>query len=502
MDTYRITNAADGSSVTVRTDDREEGTLWKEVGKYIGQLEGDIDLIIESEGSEGSCTVKARGTELLAEGKIPPLKKVRYPDVYMTKIDEENNSYEFFKLLPHNMGPRSLSFGGSFGRIGAKDTDLDSRTIIRRPYKSCLFWPMYFRLLALGYEDQSEVYFYKEEEKEEIRDEEENEAAIELAEKLTGAAKAVVTEQLQDVSFLTESLPFNGRTVSLSWAIWKKMLVEKDVDKFNANVKKLMTYTARRIDPYRGMTVDSYLAKKEKDPDKQEAIFQEIIKREESLIRSMEALLGTSQKKEKTVKVSPFGDVAIREATEEEVKEVMQCVSNDEGSAPGDKQLKDCIKKVYRVIPGRQRQEFESYLEARDIKEDKVKLLWHGSANANWFSLIKNSPSRSYANSGMFSAAGEGVYFAWDPKKSAGYTNGGRWTGSDDEPSFYMGIFETAYGKPWFVPSPGSYTRAQLDKEGKDCIHAKRGKVGLYRDEFIFFDDAAFCQKYLVEFGY
>ena len=492
-----------GNAAKTISCEKTEAALWEKVGKFIRDNYDLVDkedpLHVDTE--EGSCTLFFTGDKerpVRKEGGIP-LKKGLYKKRHFTRVDVENNLYEFYKLVPNTMGGLSLDIGGSFGRIGAGDRDLDARTVIRPPFSSCLYWPVYYVLVSEGYEDQSELIEEDEEEEEVLKEiDDEDPAANELWEELHKASEQVIMENLDiDMDNIGGS-QITRRLISSCKLCLKKMAsaaAENNFDDFNRSLLKLISLSKRRIDKYRGMTVESFLAEKSDDPEKQAKIYDDIMAREADLLLAMEAMV-SPEKKKGYERVSPFGDVDVRTATEEEIAEVQKLVEYNEADAPGDKHLQ--VDKVYRVVPGQQRKLFEEHLAS--MKDKTVKLLWHGANNSAYCSIITNSLSLSYAATGMFSAAHQGLYLAMDPKKSAGYTDGGRWSSGPLSSVFYLAVFEAAYGTPWFVSSSGRYTREDIESHGANCIHAKRHKCGLFRDEYIFPYEEALCMKYLVRF--
>lgn len=95
---------------------------------------------------------------------------------------------------------------------------------------------------------------------------------------------------------------------------------------------------------------------------------------------------------------------------------------------------------------------------------------------------------------------GNGIYFAPSAQKSWGYTSVGKWTNGSAQ-TVFMGLYETAYGNPYFPNNLMHGTREFLEKERADCLHAKASVCGLLNDEIIFFSEEAICIQYLVEFS-
>ena len=478
------------------TFEDNEGSLWKQVGDFMKEnydkfSKGEEPLYVESK--DGICQITLTGDKghpLRKEGNIP-LKKTEYRNIHLSKVDPETNQYEFFNIIPNTMGNKSLDIGGSFGRIGAGKQDLGGNTVIRPPFASCLYWPVYNILLSEGYEDMTENF--EDDDDDEIDELEiKKTPAILLWEELHNASMELVSEFMDFDVDGPGSNKITRRLINSCELCLKKMeaaAAAGNFDEFVKQLTKLLALSRRRIDKYHGMTVESYLPEKVDDPKKQSEIFQTILEREKAMFLAMKAMVGPEKDA-----VSPFGDVEIRMPTEEEVEEVNEMVKYSEGDAPGDKNI--IVDQIFRAIPGEQKKLFEEHLASRTNK--RVELLWHGAPNASTCSIVQDSLRLSYANNGMFSKEGNGLYLAKDAKKSAGYTNGGRWNPGANAKYFYLMIFETVVGTPWYVTSCGNYTRQDIEAHGADCIHAKRQLCGLFRDEYIVPYEEALCLKYVV----
>ena len=130
-----------------------------------------------------------------------------------------------------------------------------------------------------------------------------------------------------------------------------------------------------------------------------------------------------------------------------------------------------------------------------------IQKLWHGSKNENWLSIIQHglllNPNATITGK-MF---GNGIYFAPNPKKSYGYTscNGSYWAKGQSACGF-MGLYDTAVGDPYYPTSSwGSSAEAETKRQNKDCLYAKKGRMGLYNDEVVFYDEGAVCLSYLIK---
>lgn len=182
-------------------------------------------------------------------------------------------------------------------------------------------------------------------------------------------------------------------------------------------------------------------------------------------------------------------DIEVFPATDKQVEEVKSRISDS---------LKHKVKHIYRVIDKNKKANFDNYLKKNNIK--KVKCYWHGSKNENWLSIMMNglklNPNAAITGK-MF---GQGIYFAPSSAKSWGYTSyyGSRWANGKDNTAF-MGLYATAYGKPYDCNSAYNYTESFLKQNHCNCVHAHAGPQ-LYNDEIIFYNEDAILLNYIVEF--
>ena len=183
-----------------------------------------------------------------------------------------------------------------------------------------------------------------------------------------------------------------------------------------------------------------------------------------------------------------FRGVEVFIATDKQKQQVMDRLSP---------QLHGKVKQVYRIIPKKQQERFNAYVEKNRIK--KVMQLWHGSKNENWLSIIENALKLrpdAVITGKMF---GDGIYFAPSSMKSWNYTSyrGTTWARGNSNKGF-MGLYATAYGEPLDVHTSGRYSQATLG--GKNCVHAHAGSV-LLNDEIVFYNEDAIVLNYIVEFS-
>lgn len=421
---------------------------------------------------------------------------------YLTWADPADNKYRQYIMEPYdesqwkkmsqkekeaalkygNIEEGSAFWMATYGRIGESvDSPWKSRSCY---YPITMFMPKYDEKISKGYKDFSDIYFA------------ENIPPKDKLEKISKKEKAksnTHSKTLFDLlrRYSTNTVKESEIKVRVTWPIIQKSkeLVESmrnatSVDEFNKYVLDLIVILQRPLKTGDGSGVRSTLANsKEK--------FAEIIAREESLIQAMEGSIDTG-----IVKHTSPGDfsdygIEVYEATEKQKAEVMRKLSDT---------LKSKVKKIYRVIPLKQKEYFNDYLNKNGIKD--VKLMWHGSKNENWMSIIQNSLQlnpNAVITGKMF---GHGIYFAPSSLKSWNYTSiqGSYWANGSSNTAF-MGLYAVAYGKPYDVYSHSYCDYESLVKtNGCNCLHAHKDKGMLKNDEIVFYYESAVLLDYIVEF--
>jgi len=137
----------------------------------------------------------------------------------------------------------------------------------------------------------------------------------------------------------------------------------------------------------------------------------------------------------------------------------------------------------------------------------KTKLLYHGSRNENFLSILQNGlkirPKGVQTTGSMF---GDGIYAANKARKSIGYTSlrGSYWASGHSNRA-YLAIFEFATGKEYEVLKNQSYSywMGNLDEQkvqakGCDSVFAQGG-ADLRNDEYIVYNSNQCTIRYLIE---
>ena len=444
-----------------------EAEFYKTLGEWMAELDAPDTVILEGDNGEGAqfSLIPSAGNKFIRED----FNSIRfsdigvYPKVYLTKIDPKWNNYKFYQL--EQVGDQIIA---TYGRIGSDSSDRFGRST--HPYESRMYYIKLSEKIAKGYIDQSDVFLGKEAKKKEAHKPQNTPSSI-LYNQLLRFARNYVERNVVSSVNITEEM------VKESKKILSHMGNLKSVSVFNKWLQKLLVVSPRRIDGAKEMGVQRWLASSKED-------FARIIEREEDLINSMDVVAESDVKS-----ASDFGKgFDIFFATESQKEKVLEKLSP---------QLQPKVKNVYRVIPHRQKELFNRYLEKNHIKH--IKELWHGSRNCNWLSIIKHSlqlnPNAQITGK-MF---GQGIYFAPSSMKSWGYTSysGSYWAGGHSDTAF-MGLYAVAYGSPKNVDTaqPGMTERGL---GGKNCVHAHAG-LQLRNDEIIFYNEHAVLLNYIVEF--
>ena len=389
-------------------------------------------------------------------------------------------------------------------------------------YPVSMFWIKYYEKIAKGYIDNSEAYLnedvpavdikvsdkkkaeIKEEPKKEEKKIPENKLSQKLFSLLSGFAKKVidmtfgctVNSKSQD----NKNQYNNGDRISGAFKVtqgmvnkskeYLKLLYETtSLDEFNRILLQLCMVCPRKV-----WDMKSLMAQTKDD-------IPNVLQREEDLVDAMEGLLlGKEQKiSEKTdnrpkENPDPFADlgITISDVSKVEEDKVLKMLTPE---------LKNKVAGIYKVTNKVHEDRFKKYLKAKGIT--KTMFLWHGSRNENWLSIMNKGlllKPNAVITGKMF---GNGIYFAPKASKSWGYTSysGSYWARGGANIAF-MGVYETAYGNPHHPTrnETWNYTEDRLKKLSKDCVHARGGECGLRNDEIIFYNEAAMCLRYIVEF--
>lgn len=473
---------------------------------------GVVKVVISTDDGEAKYTIKLRGgTRCITE--VENTFPMNYLTAtltkrYLTCIDEDKNAYKFYKLEPltkheseiawdtmesskkqylkdANVTRGDVLIKASWGRMGVNKGELWGEKSCY--YTPSMYWVKYQEKLGKGYVDRSDTFFADDNEVIQNGNNDKKASAkkriakkdgpsFNLFQKLRSFAKRAVENAKVKV-------PISKTIIAKSKEFLDAMRNATTVEEFNKQLLELMATLQRPISTGDGCGVKRMLATDKND-------FARIIEREDDLIQAMEGSVdGTI-----SVSTGDFDDYGIEvyEANDKQKAEVMRHLSD---------KLKGKVKNVYRVVPKAQKKIFNDYLKSHKI--EVVKMLWHGSRNENWMSIIQNSLQlnpNAIITGKMF---GHGIYFAPSSLKSWNYTSyqGTSWAGGTSDTAF-MGLYAVAYGVPYdvYAWSSGAQYEYETEARGCNCLHAHAG-VSLKNDEIVFYTEKAVLLNYIVEFN-
>lgn len=163
------------------------------------------------------------------------------------------------------------------------------------------------------------------------------------------------------------------------------------------------------------------------------------------------------------------------------------------------------IGRVFRVTNPRTQMEYQGHWSAD--KRSSGLLLYHGSRNENWWSIINSGlrirPTNAIHSGSMF---GDGIYFANKARKSIGYTSlsGSYWANGSSNKA-YLALYDVNVGSMWDVLGKNRYSGSmsglnlgKVKSAGYDTVFAKGG-ADLRNDEHIIYEGPRCTVRYLVE---
>ncbi|SCH21531.1 Poly(ADP-ribose) polymerase catalytic domain [uncultured Clostridium sp.] len=395
---------------------------------------------------------------------------------YLVMVTASANNNKYYKQIPHGD-----TWTAEYGRIGSSSQ--------RREYPMSQWNSKYNEKIRKGYVDQSDlvedliqVQKPKQSEYKEI----ENKVIAEIVERLQEMAKQAISD-----NYTISSNKVTQAMVDEAQEILTGLLDIPDVDTFNDMLLKLFTVIPRRMG-----NVKDYLVKSTED-------FAKIIQREQDLLDVMRGQVVQKQIMDDT----KDNDDNKNENTilEQLGLEFDEC--NDKDIAVIKDALGSCADRFYKawkVKNIKTQERFEKFVKENNIKS--TKLLFHGSRNENWWSIINTGlvlkPTNAVITGKMF---GYGIYYAPKARKSLGYTSldGSYWVRGNSKSGF-MALMDVAYGKPYDVYSFDSkyynfnYDRLQEACNGANCLHAHEGSM-LRNDEIIVYKEDQCTIRYLIE---
>lgn len=395
---------------------------------------------------------------------------------YLVMVTASANNNKYYKQIPHGD-----SWTAEYGRVGSSPQ--------RREYPMSQWNSKYNEKIRKGYVDQSDLVedlIQVEKPKKSEYREIENKAIAEIVERLQAMARKAISD-----NYTISSNKVTHAMVDEAQDVLTSLIDAKDVDTFNETLLKLFTVIPRKMG-----NVKDYLAEKSDD-------FSRIIQKEQDLLDVMK---GQVVQKQMIDENSEKDDIQNENTILEQLGLVFEECSTKDIAVIKDA-LGSCSDRFYQAWRVRNIQTQKRYDDfVRENHITNTKLLFHGSRNENWWSIINSGlvlkPTNAVITGKMF---GYGIYYAPKARKSLGYTSldGSYWVRGNSKFGF-MALMEVAYGKPYDVYSfdrkyyDFDYQKLQQACPGANCLHAHEGSM-LRNDEIIVYKEEQCTIRYLIE---
>lgn len=394
--------------------------------------------------------------------------------LYLVKVEPNANNNKFYRMIP--LGD---SFKVEYGRIGVGGY----QTV---QYSKSQWDKKLKEKLKKGYVDQTrlvaETIIQEKKEYVDIN----NPSIAQIVARLQSMARQAIIDNYTISSNKVTQVMIDEAQLTLN-----NLITADDIELFNKVLVELFKIIPRKMGK-----VKDYLAIKTDN-------FAEIIQREQDLLDVMKG-----QVVQHSLMDEPEKD-NINEIPSQTILDVLGIQFEEINQTDKSlilKNLGSVSNKYYqawKVINIKTQTKFDQFIHNENI--NKTKLLWHGSRNENWWSIINSGlvlrPSAVITGK-MF---GMGIYFAPKAQKSLGYTslNGSYWARGNSNSAF-MSLYDVAYGKPYDAHSFDNkyhnfdYEKLQNACKGANCLHAHAGNM-LRNDEIIVYKEDQTTIKYLVE---
>lgn len=397
---------------------------------------------------------------------------------YLVMVTASANNNKYYKQIPHGD-----SWTAEYGRVGSSPQ--------RREYSMSQWDKKYKEKINKGYVDQSQlVEDLITVKKSNFGDSKykaiENTVIAEIVERLQQMARKAVSD-----NYNISSNKVTQAMVDEAQNMLSKLVHIDNVKKFNNTLLELFTVIPRKMS-----NVSSYLANSPND-------YPKIIQIEQDLLDVMKG-----QVVQKQIENNNEDDDTVKEPItilEAMGLEFGECNADDISKIKSALGIcRDKFYQAWKVKNIRTSERFDEFINKENIFN--TKLLWHGSRNENWWSIINSGlvlkPTNAVITGKMF---GYGIYYAPKAQKSLGYTSlhGSYWAGGNANSAF-MALMEVAYGKPYDVHSFDSkyydfnYEKLQKVCPEANCLHAHAGSM-LRNDEIIVYKEEQCTIRYLVE---
>lgn len=400
--------------------------------------------------------------------------------IKMVCVTERNNN-KYYNLIQET----ETTFRAEWGRVGGT-------TPSTKAYSMHEWDKMYKQKLKRGYRDVTDLVSIAKETEDDstaLAIQNAKPSIVELISFLQAAAKSTIKKNYTVAVADVTQKQVDAAQVMLDALI--ALSRKRTLDRQAINKALLEMYS---IIPRRMTDTRKYLLQPDDSKDK----FQRLLSNEQSLLDVMAGQVQTQQpevSKRDTLNLDDYG-LEIDEASETDKKRIAKETDLD-------------LTKVARIFVVRHGVTAKAY-EGKEAESptSKEMLLYHGSRNENWWSILNNGlkirPANAIRTGSMF---GDGIYWANKARKSIGYTSlrGSYWASGSSNRA-YLALFSVNVGKTWNIFANGKryssehsrLNNSKVRTAGYDSVYAKGG-ADLRNDEYIVYEEGRATIKYLIE---
>lgn len=412
---------------------------------------------------------------------------------YLVCTDQEKNAYKIYTATKLNEN----LFSCRYGRIGSSSMGKDDKDL--RKWKK-----KYFEEIsdAKKYVDLTEYFQLN------IKSNFNSESSLKVVDKKTDLLNYLMncsSTSIKENYVLDDTIYPNDKLISkvqtLINEINNKLKIDCDIKEINNIYIQLLSLSQRKL-----KNVKSALFTEIKDDKELQSSFEKM-KEEQDLLDTLQGqiqqfeLNKTKLNSDSDIKQEIDFGFELIDISKDEEKKLIELLNY------GDTKVGYRFMQAFKVINKKQ----DSIYNSVSLNSSNKKLLYHGSRNSNYLSILKNSlkirPQGAGYSGSLF---GDGVYLSNSADKSLGYTDSGRYfNGKSDR--LFLTMFESELGNIYHIKKGERYDSSidivsYVKKNGFDSTYAHAGLLynswsgnPLLRDEMIVYNDRQITPKYIIE---
>jgi poly [ADP-ribose] polymerase 2/3/4 len=327
-----------------------------------------------------------------------------------------------------------------------------------------------------------------------------------LAESSVSAAPMVISDSSEVRKFMQDIQGYSSQSVKTNYNVSFENVTQTMIDEAQGFINHIsgLVRVGASIDDLNKHLLDLFHVIPRKMSDVRSHLFRPII--DNRSLEYAQSLIGNEQ----DTLDSMAGQVSAFEKTDGDKADLLTSLGLSV-SLVEDSKVIATIKKwmgqkvshmvrAFEVINHGTQRKYDGFKE----REPNEALLWHGSRNQNWFSIIQSGlmirPSGAVHTGSMF---GDSIYGANQCRKAMNYTSlrGSYWSGGSSDRAF-MALFNFKLGKQKHITHHTSdcYSLSwnRINGQGFDSVYA-HGGADLINDEFCVYRTDQCTIKYMIE---